>query len=145
MQMIATELSPQQIAALASYYSALPRRATETAPDAAKAPAPAAGQQIALAGLPAVGLAPCAGCHGVTRAADKAYPLIEGQAQWYIANQMRVFRSGGRGGIGGNNPDDPMVAIARKLDDSQIAAVAAYYAAQPPALVQSFAAAKPAP
>jgi cytochrome c553 len=140
MQMIATELSPAQITALAGYYSSLPRRSTETA----KTPAPAAGQQLALQGLPAAGLAPCASCHGVTRAADKAYPLIEGQAQWYIANQLRVFRNGGRGGITGDNPDDPMVAIARKLNDSQIAAVAAYYAAQPPALVQSFAAEKPA-
>ena len=50
---------------------------------------------------------------------------------------MRVFRSGGRGALAGENP---MVAIASKLNDVQIDAVSAYYAAQAPAKVQSFAA-----
>ncbi|MBJ6122965.1 c-type cytochrome [Sphingomonas mollis] len=135
MQMIATELSPAQIAALADYYSALPRRSSAT-----PATVPGIGQQVALSGLPSVGVAPCASCHGITRAASRAYPLLEGQAAWYLANQMRVFRSGGRGSIVGDKPDDPMVAIAKRLTDAQIDAVAAYYAAQPPARVQSFAA-----
>lgn len=137
MQMVASELSPAQIAALAVYYSNLPRRSTETA-----TPSPALGQQIALVGLPAAGLAPCASCHGVTRVAQKAFPLLEGQSVWYIANQMAVFRAGGRGTISGNRINDPMVVIARKLTGAQSRAVAAYYAAQPPAVVQSFAALK---
>ncbi|WP_374945233.1 c-type cytochrome, partial [Sphingomonas sp.] len=107
---------------------------------AAAGPVPAIGQQLALVGLPSAGLGPCAACHGVTRAAAKAYPLLEGQARWYLGNQMRVFRAGGRGTIAGEKVVDPMVAIARKLNDAQIDAVAAYYAAQPPAKVQSFAA-----
>ena len=135
MQMIATELSPAQIAALADHYAALPRRSTE--PGTA---VPPLGQSVALQGVPAAGLAPCAACHGVDRAAAKAYPLLEGQARWYLANQMRVFRAGGRGSIVGDKIADPMVAIARKLTDRQVEAVAAYYAAQPPATVQSFAA-----
>jgi cytochrome c553 len=138
MQMIATELSPAQIDAIADHYAALPRRATE----ATGGPAVTVGQQIALVGLPQVGMGPCAECHGVTRAADKAYPVLEGQARWYVANQMQVFRNGGRGGIGGNKTPDPMVVIARKLTNDQIQAVAAYYAQQPPAIVQSFAAVK---
>jgi len=138
MQVIASELSPQQIAALADYYAGLPRRATEVA-----RPFPIAGQQLALVGVPAAGLAPCAACHGVTRAAEKAYPLLEGQSTWYIVNQMAVFRDGGRGTIAGDKVIDPMVAIAKKLTDDQIRAVAGYYAAQPPATVQSFAAVKP--
>jgi cytochrome c553 len=102
-----------------------------------------AGQQIALVGVRAAGLGPCAECHGVTRAADKAYPVLEGQARWYIANQLQVFRKGGRGGIGGDKSPDPMVVIAQKLTDAQIRDVAAYYAAQPPATVQSFSAVMP--
>ena len=137
MQMIASELSPAQITALADYYAALPRRPTESAQ-----PFPTAGQQLALVGIPSAGLAPCASCHGVTRAAQKAFPLLEGQARWYIVNQMAVFRNGGRGTITGDKVADPMVAVARKLNDDQIRAVAAYYAAQPPATVQSFAAVK---
>jgi cytochrome c553 len=138
MQMIATELSPAQIAALAQHYAALPRRSTETG-----GVGPARGQQIALQGVAAAGLAPCASCHGVTRAAVKAYPLLEGQSAWYVANQLRVFRTGGRGSIVGDKPNDPMVAIAKRLDDRQIDAVAAYYAAQAPSTVQSFAAVEP--
>lgn len=136
MQVVASELSPQQIKALAAYYAALPRRATETG----HGPVPTLGQQLALAGEPAKGLGPCAGCHGVNRAAGKAYPSLEGQDRWYVANQMRVFRAGGRGQIEGQNP---MVAIAGKLDDREIEAVSTYYAAQPPNAVQSFAAIRP--
>lgn len=137
MQMVASELSPTQIAALADHYAALPRKSTETVRGDQ---AVAEGERLALVGLPALGLAPCASCHGVTRAAGKAYPLLEGQGHWYLANQMHVFRSGGRGSIDGYRTPDAMVVIARKLTDRQIHAVAAYYAAQPPAVVQSFAA-----
>ena len=132
MRVVASGLSPSQIAALADYYGALPRKATT--PGGATDPV---GQKIALVGDQAKGLGPCAGCHGVTRAAAKAYPILEGQSAWYIANQMRVFRAGGRGGLEGENP---MTAIARKLDDGQIEAVARYYGSQPPSERQSFAA-----
>jgi len=138
MQMIATELSPSQISTIAKYYSGLPRRSTE-APSGSPV---TEGQQIALVGIPKVGMGPCAECHGVTRAADKAFPVLEGQGQWYLTNQLQVFRNGGRGGIGGQKRPDPMVVIAQKLTDDQIKAVAAYYAAQPPSVVQSFAAVK---
>ena len=135
MQTVATELSPAQIAALSRYYAGLPRKSAE-----APRMVPPLGQQIALQGMPRAGLAACASCHGVNRAAAKAYPLLEGQVGWYLANQMRVFRAGGRGGVGGDAGAEAMVAIAKKLDDRQIDAVAAYYAAQPPVVVQSFAA-----
>ncbi len=139
MQVFASELSPAQIRSLANHFASMPRRSSEHP----AGPVPVAGQQLALVGMPKAGLAPCAACHGITRAAEKAYPLLEGQASWYIANQMRLFAKGGRGGIDGQRPRDPMVEIAQKLTDRQIAAVASYYAAQPPATVQSFAATKP--
>lgn len=134
MQVVASGLSPRQIGALADYYSALPRKATDR-----PAAFPAEGQTIALVGEKSIALGPCAGCHGVNRAAGKAFPQLEGQSRWYLANQMRVFQNGGRGQIEGENP---MVAIAKSLNDAQIQAVSAYYAAQPPAIVQSFAAVK---
>lgn len=132
MRVVASRLSPGQIQALSVYYAELPRKATQTG-----GTTDPSGQRLALVGDPARGLGPCAGCHGVTGAAAKAYPLLEGQSAWYIANQMRVFRVGGRGGIEGENP---MSAIAKKLDDREVAALARYYAAQPPAARQSFAA-----
>ncbi len=130
MQVVATSLSPAQIKALAAHYADMPRRATDA--QAASSPL---GQQIALQGIAGVG--PCAGCHGVTKAAAKAYPLLEGQSHWYLANQMTVFKAGGRGGVEGQNP---MTTIARRLTPDQIEAVAAYYASQPPNAKQSFAA-----
>ena len=136
MQVMATELSPQQIAALADHYAALPRRATEPA----GAPAPAVGRQLALVGIPSRGLAPCASCHGEQGASRQEFPLLAGQARWYLANQMRVFRAGGRGTIAGPKAPDPMVAIARKLTERESEAVSAWYAAQPPAAVQGQAA-----
>ena len=136
MRVMASQLSPRQVDALANYYGALPRKATGPA-----GPADPLGQQLALVGNRANGLGPCAGCHGVNLAAAKAYPVLEGQSAWYVANQMRVFRSGGRGGVEGRNP---MPAIAARMNDRQIEAVARYYAAQPPAERQSFAAVKAA-
>lgn len=134
MQLVAAQLSPQQIDALAGYYAGQPRRRADATPGAA----PAAGQRLALSGDATRGLGPCAGCHGVTRAAGKAMPRLEGQARWYLANQMRLFAAGGRGSAApGANP---MLAIAQKLRPGEIDALAAYYAAQPPAAVQSFAA-----
>lgn len=135
MRVMASELSPRQIVALSTYYAAMPRVAAEQ-----PAPADPVGQKLALAGDKAIGLGPCAGCHGVTVAAAKAYPLLEGQSAWYLANQMRVFRTGGRGGIEGVNP---MPAIAARMTDAQIEAVSRYYAGQPPAARQSFAAVAP--
>lgn len=132
MRVMASQLSPRQMGALASYYAAMPRKATDAA-----APADSAGQKIALVGDAALGLGPCAGCHGEQGASARAYPSLEGQSAWYIANQMRVFRAGGRGGVEGRNP---MPAIASKLDDRRIEAVARYYASQPPVQRQSFAA-----
>lgn len=132
MRVAASSLSPGQMAALADYYAGKPRLPADPA-----GPADPLGQRLALIGDPARGIGPCAGCHGVTKASAKSYPLLEGQSAWYIANQMRVFRRGGRGGVGSLNP---MPAVARKLDDRTIDAIARYYAAQPPARQQSFAA-----
>lgn len=130
MRVIASQLSPQQIAALAAYYTALPRRATDPAG------VDPVGQRLVLRGDPARGLGPCAGCHGIDRATAKAYPLLEGQSAWYLANQLRIFAGGGRGGIEGLNP---MTAVARRMTPAQIDAVARYYAGQAPAARQNFA------
>ena len=134
MQLIAAQFSPQQIDALATYYSSQAKRRADATP----APAPALGQQLALTGRAAARDRPCAGCHGVTKAAGNNMPRLEGQSRWYLANQMQLFAGAGRGSAApGTNP---MTAIAKKLTPAEIDAVAAYYAAQPPAAVQSFAA-----
>lgn len=125
MQPVATQLDDRQIAQLASYYSAQPHHRSDSA-----TPSPALlarGQQIATIGIPARKLGGCADCHDITKAAAKAFPAIDGQHRRYLADRLRYFRT--RPEKAGGNP---MVAIARRLSDADIDAVAAFYAARQP-------------
>lgn len=126
MQPVATQLDETQMAALARYYTAQPRRRSDTVADAATL---ALGQRLAVAGDARRGLGACSGCHDVTRAANRAYPAIDGQHAAYLAGRMRQFRTAPATGGGGN----PMIAIAKHLDDREIDAVSAFYAARAPA------------
>lgn len=125
MQPVATQLDETQMAALARYYTAQPRRATDTR---ASAMVLALGERLAVGGDPRRGLGACAGCHDVTRAANKAYPAIDGQHRLYLAGRLRQFAAAPATGGGGN----PMLAISRRLTAGEIDAVAAFYAARAP-------------
>jgi cytochrome c553 len=73
----------------------------------------------------------CATCHGPGGASSlPKVPRIAGQQRDYIEVQLKAFRSKSRG-----DPDahDYMWGIASTLNDNVIAALADYYAAQPPA------------
>jgi len=103
------------------------------------------GQPVALAGLspnaapkaesgggqpaPPPRAEGCAGCHIADKYIEKVIPLINGQHAAYLSAQLHVFRDGGRGDTASY---DPMVATSHKLTDSEITAVAAYYASLPP-------------
>lgn len=141
MQTIATQLSPQQIDGLAAYYGNLPAKAAVGGPvDAARR---ALGARIVAYGDRARGVGACTSCHGITRAVGKAVPRLEGQSARYLIDQMRAFKSGGRGSSGSVNP---MSRIAHDLSDHQIMAIASYYASTPPgtkALPAAQAAARP--
>ena len=50
------------------------------------------------------------------------YPRLAGQFSEYTATQLKAFRAGERG----NDPNRTMRAIAEKLSDREIAAVAEY-------------------
>ena len=126
MQPVATQLDTAQMEQLAQYYTTQPRRRSDSA--AGTADELALGQRIAVDGIPARGIGPCAGCHDVTRAASKAFPAIDGQHRLYLAGRLRQFRTQPPT-IGGGNP---MVAIAHKLKDRDIDAVAAFYAQRAP-------------
>jgi cytochrome c oxidase subunit 2 len=78
----------------------------------------------------------CAQCHGEDGSGDPMAlaPSIAGLEEWYLAAQLRYFRSGARG----TNPDDvaglrmhPMSLSLR--EDSDLEAVAAYVANLPAA------------
>jgi cytochrome c553 len=71
----------------------------------------------------------CATCHGAQGKSDiPKFPNLAGQPAPYIALQLKAFRSHTRG-----DPDALafMWGMAAPLDDSQIDALAEYYAAQP--------------
>ena len=85
----------------------------------------ARGERIARAGVAAEGVPACLGCHGEDR--NPLYPRIRGQRQDYLAQQLRLFRAGQRGG----GPFSHLMSnAARGLTDSDIADLAAYFAGQ---------------
>jgi cytochrome c553 len=81
------------------------------------------GQSIYRGGILARNVAACTACHGPNGAGVPAqYPRLAGQFSEYVAAQLRAFRSGERA----NDPNRTMRAVAEKLSDREIAAVAEY-------------------
>lgn len=85
----------------------------------------AAGQRLWRGGNAASGVPACAGCHGPAGAGMPAqYPRIAGQYADYLASQLKAFKEGGRA----NDPNGMMRAVAARLTDREIRAVAEYAA-----------------
>ena len=81
------------------------------------------GQAIYRGGILSKSVAACTACHGPNGAGVPAqYPRIAGQFPEYVAAQLKAFRSGERA----NDPNRTMRAVAEKLSDKEIAAVAEY-------------------
>ena len=94
----------------------------------AQQPPAAAPKAAAPAAPSAVNVSMCAGCHtihGYQASFPRVYrvPMISGQSAKYIESALLAYRKGDR-----SHPT--MRAIAQGLDDAEIAAVAAYYAAR---------------
>ena len=121
MQPIAAGLSEADMKALAAYYGA-----QQLAPAAATDKELASlGQKIWRGGIAASGVPACAGCHGPTGAGMPAqYPRIAGQFAEYIAGQLKAFKEGARA----NDPNGMMRAVAARMSDQEIRAVAQYAA-----------------
>ena len=83
----------------------------------------ATGEKIYRGGIANRAVAACAGCHSPNGAGIPAqYPRLSGQHADYVAAQLVAFREGGRK----NSPQ--MTAIASKMNDREIKAVADYIA-----------------
>ncbi|MBO9538839.1 c-type cytochrome [Herbaspirillum sp.] len=81
------------------------------------------GKHIWRGGIAAKNVPACAGCHSPNGAGIPAqYPRLAGQHQDYTVAQLTSFRGGGRN----NSPQ--MTAIAERLSDKEIKAVADYIA-----------------
>jgi cytochrome c553 len=119
MSPIAKALSPDDIADVTAYFAGvnapfLPLKA----PDAALVKR---GEELAKAGGPE--RLHCDNCHGPGGSGEPpVIPYLAGQYAHYIAFTLQMWQEGFR-----KNSRDAMAVIAKKLDDQQVAAVAAYY------------------
>jgi cytochrome c553 len=121
MSPIVKALSPDDIADVSAYYSRI------DAPfPPLKAPDPALvkqGEEIAKLGDAARGIQSCNRCHGPGGVGESpAIPYLEGQYAHYTAFTLHMWQQGYR-----NSSPDAMQVMARKLDEQETAAVAAYY------------------
>lgn len=81
------------------------------------------GQAIYRGGVPSKGITACGACHGPNGAGmPMQYPRLAGQHAEYTTAQLQAFRAGTRA----NDPNRMMRAVAEKLSDKEIAAVAEY-------------------
>lgn len=127
---VAAALTREDQARLADYYAARPGVVPEVKTDA---DVREAGQRIAAAGVPARGIPACSACHATTAAAaaviSPLYPRLAGQHDWYLRQQLKLWRDGGRSAT----PLAKLMATAsRTLSDADIDALAAYYASLAP-------------
>jgi cytochrome c553 len=122
MQPVAKLLSVRDRQAVATYFASLPAL---NAIDNASSQPSNLGAWIATRGRWEKGLPACAQCHGPGGVGvGSVFPPLAGQPASYIANQLHDWKDGSR-------PPGPMalmLVVASKLSDTDIIAVAAYYA-----------------
>ncbi|HEV6966901.1 c-type cytochrome [Roseateles sp.] len=119
MNAMAAPLSEEDIRNVAAFYAGKSAK-----PGFAKSKDTVAlGEKIYRGGIAERNVPACAGCHSPTGAGIPAqYPRLSGQHSDYVELQMNNFRGGARA----NSPQ--MAAIAAKMNDKEIKAVADYVA-----------------
>lgn len=121
MSPIAKQLSPNDLEDVAAYFAS----SEGPFPLLARADADTIkrGEKLAREGDEAKGLQGCNNCHGPDGAGlPPRIPYLAGQYAEYIKLTLNMWRAGYRK----NNPD-AMKQVANRLDDKDIAAVAAFY------------------
>ena len=112
-------LSQDDMANVAVYYArqkARPRAASD--PELVKQ-----GREIYRGGILAKSLSACSACHSPNGSGMPAqFPRLAGQHAEYIEAQLKAFRSGERT----NDPNSMMRAVAARMSDGEIRAVAEY-------------------
>ncbi len=129
MQPLDKTMSPQQIADAAAYYSSLPIQPLP-APEPGDPAVLKRGQTLAAHGDESKQLQACASCHGPQgMGLPPAIPALAGQPANYLKAQLQAWKQGTRK----NDAGGLMSAVAAKLDDEDVDAVAQYYARARPA------------
>lgn len=126
MTSVAGDINDQDLAKVADYFASL----SAPPPDASLAAESEEWQRGAALyrnGEPASGIAQCSGCHDDAKPERTDTPLLKAQHAAYLAKQLHDWRSGERQ----NDMSEVMPAIAAKLSDRDIAALATFLASQP--------------
>jgi cytochrome c553 len=126
MKMMATGISDADLADIAAYFATLPalagtpRAAPAAAQDAAAHPV---ARQLYAQGDPARKLPACVTCHGdAGKGGAGVAPVIGGQGQRYLEQQLQDWRNGSR-----NNSDGGVMnQLAAPLTDAEIESLARY-------------------
>jgi cytochrome c553 len=119
MSGMVANLSNEDMSNLAVYFaSQKPRPSGASDADLVKQ-----GAEIYRGGILAKNVAACAGCHSPDGGGvPSQFPRLAGQHAQYVEAQLKAFRSGERA----NDPNGMMRAIAARLSDHEITAVAEF-------------------
>lgn len=117
MQPMVEGLGPDDIRALGTWFASQPTLA-HPVEDGDLA---GVGRFVYLRGNPFSGVAACASCHGTDGHGSATLPRLAGQHAQYTENQLKQFNKRER-----TNDNAVMHAIASKLSELEVKAVAAY-------------------
>lgn len=117
MNVIAAGLSEEDIAALGAYFA-------DRKPQSEAGEAPPEGEKIYRTGIAAKKVPACTACHGPEGQgnAHAGFPLLQGQYIAYTVKALSDYAAGLRG------ENTPMRAIAARMSEDEMKAVAAYIA-----------------
>lgn len=122
MSPIARELTEQQRQDVAAYYAS--QDAPYRPPPEVAAAVLERGRLIAEQGLPETRVQACIFCHGANGAGNPpSFPYLAGQYAPYTELQLRFWKQG----IRRNDPLNVMRAIAKRLSEEDIDALARYF------------------
>ncbi|WP_419712668.1 c-type cytochrome [Pseudomonas sp. NFX224] len=115
--------APDLLAPAAAYFAAQGKRPALQV--RGQQPAASPGEKLYYEGDMARDIPACFSCHGPSAIGGGPFPRLAGQQASYLAAQLHAWRKGERSG----DPDNMMGAIAKRLNDKDISAMASYLAA----------------
>jgi cytochrome c553 len=128
MQPIAKALNAEQIRDVSAYYASLGDAPAAAAAAKSSAAGPERGRTLSAIGDSALGVQGCANCHGPGGVGNQpAYPYLAGQHANYLTAAMAAWKTGARK----TDSSGQMTHIAQALADADVAALSAYFSAQP--------------
>jgi cytochrome c553 len=132
MQPVASALTDAERDAVAAYYAKLPIPQA-TSPMTPSNDNAQVAQSLATRGRWSKGMPACEQCHGPGGiGVGDHFPPLAAQSSLYLSNQLHAWQQGARR----NDPLQLMQTVAGKLSEADIAAISAWYAAQPATLAK---------